>query len=259
VAQQWIDTLRQERVAGQPLSRRDYLRLVHFPRWWKRVFDLRQLSPSDRILEVGCGSGHQLIPFAAQGFRATGLDVSPDAIEQCHSLVSEVERILGRGVSINLLLGDFAQMDVSEQFPLVFTFGVIEHFLEHTERIQFLHRLAEWTIPGGACVNCVPNGMQPFRQLMRSGKLGGYNIPEIDYDSARLKEDMREAGFERTRVVPLDLFGYRLVLTPRSSSSWYVFRALNLFFKLIPDRFLSLRFRERHAYVLSGVARKPLE
>ncbi len=257
VAQQWIELLRQERWDDSALLPRDYMRLARLPRWWKIVYDIRQLSPNDRILEVGCGSGHQLIPLAAQGFRVTGIDVSAESLERCRRLVARTEEVIKRTLAVDLVLGDFAQMPPSEKFPLVFSFGVIEHFLDHSERLQFLRRLTEWTAPGGACVNYVPNGMHPLRQMMREKKLGGYAIPEIDYGIKSLAEDMLEAGFVQPRVVLYDLFGYRLVLTPRDSLSWLAFRGLNLFFKLMPDLLLPLSFRERHAYILAIVARKP--
>ncbi len=256
VAQQWIDTLRQERWNASVFTARDYARYARVPRWWKRVYDLRQLAPSNPILEVGCGAGTQLIPLAAQGFQVTGLDVSPDALERCRHLIAQVEKFHPRPLSVTLLLGDFAQMQPPRLFPLVFSFGVIEHFIDRTERLAVLRKLYEWTAPGGACVNCVPNGMQPLRRAMREKKLGGYNIPEIDYKVKTLGEEMLEAGFAEAEVVCLDLFGYRLVLTSRSSLTWALFRVLNLFFKVLPRRFLPLGFQERHAYILASVARK---
>lgn len=36
----------------------------------------------DKVLEVGCGEGGNLLPFAQTGCRVTGLDIDPTRIEQ---------------------------------------------------------------------------------------------------------------------------------------------------------------------------------
>src|SRR5687767_12996419 len=35
----------------------------------------------DKVLDLGCGNGRHAIYFAEQGFKASGIDVSPQAIE----------------------------------------------------------------------------------------------------------------------------------------------------------------------------------
>jgi hypothetical protein len=207
-------------------------------------------------LEIGSGSGDQLLPLAAQGFAVTGLDVSPDALERCQIIIAALEEFHRRPLSVSLLLGDVAQMQPTEQFALVFSFGVIEHFTDRAERLAVLGKMCEWTAPGGFCVSVVPNGMHPWRRVMRENKLGGYNIPEIDYGLTSLRAEILEAGFATARVIPLDLFGYRLVCAPPRSWTWRVFRGLNLLFKVLPNRWLSLAFRERHAYLLASVAER---
>jgi len=80
VTQQWIAALQGESERAPLVDARTYRHYVEIPRWWKSVYDLRQLAPGDRILEIGSGSGDQLLPLAAQGYAVTGLDVSLDAL-----------------------------------------------------------------------------------------------------------------------------------------------------------------------------------
>jgi SAM-dependent methyltransferase len=256
VAEQWIAVLKEETEGAPILNERTYRYYVATPRWWKQVYDLKQLAPSDRILEIGSGSGNQLLPLAMQGYVVTGLDCSPEVLARCEKITTALAQFYQRPLAVSLLLGDVTQILPTEQFALVFSFGVIEHFLDRAERLAVLRKMYAWTAPGGACVNCVPNGMHPWRRAMRENKLGGYNIPEIDYGMASLRAEMLEAGFATARVIPRDLFGYRLVCAPPRSLTWVFFRGLNLLFKIFPQRRLPLAFRERHAYILAVVARK---
>ncbi len=38
--------------------------------------DFTELTPKSRILEVGCGEGGNLVPFAQLGCRVTGIDIA---------------------------------------------------------------------------------------------------------------------------------------------------------------------------------------
>ena len=259
MAQRWVDALEKEKWHDEIRNAADYARYTQMPRWWKRVYDLARLPSSGKILEVGCGSGAQLIPLAARGFQTTGIDVSLDALERFQKILAGLNKFRSEPLPVALQNGDFAQMQPVPEFAIVFSFGVIEHFLNHRERLEFLRQKFRWTAPGGGCISCVPNGQHPLRQKMREENLGGYNIPEIDYSIATLNQDMLEAGFVNVRVVPLDLFAYRLVLTPRQTLTWWLYRTLNLFFKLVPHRLLPINFRERLAYILVSVAEKPIQ
>src|SRR5256712_6199704 len=66
--------------------------------------------------------------------------------------------------------------------------------------------------PGGHVVCVVPSGTHPLRARMRAEGLGGYRVPEIDYTPALLEGEMREAGGSAVRVIPHNLFGYRLLV-----------------------------------------------
>jgi hypothetical protein len=104
-------------------------------------------------------------------------------------------------------------------------------------------------------VTWVPIGMHPLRQAMRQRKLGGYDVPEIDYGIRNLYQEMLEGGFTSVTVTPLDLFGYRLVCENPGTGRWWFFRGLNLISKVIPPGWMPLKFRERHAYALASVGR----
>ena len=42
------------------------------------------ISPSDRLLEIGCGEGRDAIFLLNQGFQVLATDISPEAVAYCH-------------------------------------------------------------------------------------------------------------------------------------------------------------------------------
>ena len=66
------------------------------------------------VLELGCGSGHKLIPIASDGHPCTGLELSPDMLAEAQRKADE------RGVEVEWLPGDMREFDLGRTFDLVF-------------------------------------------------------------------------------------------------------------------------------------------
>ena len=91
------------------------------------------------ILDIGCGDGRYLQAFAAAGWRAVGIEVSPVAVERSQA-PEEVEIIHGAAESI-----DFG----SRSFDVVRLKHCIEHLSFPRETLAAVHRLLR---PGGFLV-----------------------------------------------------------------------------------------------------------
>lgn len=79
------------------------------------VFDIVRPTRSDRVLELGCGSGKQLVPMSALVQSVTGIDVSADLL----ALISEK-----KPANATLVKGDmdaFDTLDVGSNFTLVYS------------------------------------------------------------------------------------------------------------------------------------------
>ena len=67
-----------------------------------------------RVLELGCGTGHKLIPIASDGHPCVGLDFSSDMLAEAHRKANE------RGVAVEWMQGDMRAFDLGRTFDFVF-------------------------------------------------------------------------------------------------------------------------------------------
>ncbi|MGG1910186.1 class I SAM-dependent methyltransferase [Microbacterium sp. NRRL B-14842] len=74
-------------------------------------------SVGGRVLELGCGTGQKLIPIAATGHPSVGLDLSLDMLAVARQKAEE------RGVSVEWQHGDMRDLDLGDEFDLIFIAG----------------------------------------------------------------------------------------------------------------------------------------
>jgi SAM-dependent methyltransferase len=65
------------------------------------------------VLELGCGTGHKLIPIASDGHPCMGLELSPDMLAAAQRKADE------RGVEVEWVQGDMREFDLGRTFDLV--------------------------------------------------------------------------------------------------------------------------------------------
>lgn len=76
------------------------------------------------VLELACGSGAYLIPFAEKNIEAVGIDISKEMLKRAR------EKAASRNVSINIQLGDIRNFDLKRKFPLILLIGnSLQHLL----------------------------------------------------------------------------------------------------------------------------------
>jgi SAM-dependent methyltransferase len=259
VSQRWVQELRDEGYEYHVSALKD-CRQLELSRVWHRIFKATQLSPSGqlRVLEVGCGGGIQLAKLAALGCECIGVDVSKEVLTRAERYFSEIRDVCGHELDIKLLAGDFYDLDRTElggSFDLVFNFGVIEHILDDSARLTFLKKKYELTRDGGYIVSMVPNGAHPLRNKMKSLNLGGYNIPEIDYNQHLMEEEFKAIGAKQIIILPHNLFIYLLMEKKNLCIDWLK-KLIYLGMQAVPWAFLPQDFCYRHAGSLIGIGRK---
>lgn len=99
------------------------------------------------VLELGCGTGHKLIPIAADGSECVGLDLSADMLGEARSKADE------SGVVVEWLQGDMTAFDLGRSFDLVLiTANSLLHLHETDDLVGCLQSVRRHLAPGGRLV-----------------------------------------------------------------------------------------------------------
>jgi SAM-dependent methyltransferase len=256
VAAAWVEALKDAGYETPELNSWTPAKFYLLSRVWRRILrhtGLKRTAPV-RALEFGSGGGYQLVPLAANGWRGTGIDCSPEVLDRARSYAEAVKaRGFLKGNIIFKLL-DFLQFEPEELFDLSFQFGVLEHYLDAAERRRYLQKMFDCTRPGGYVVSYVPNGCHPWRRRQREQGLGGYGVPEIDYTDEMLAAEMRACGARTVKVLPHNLCGYLRIIPAGKLRRGYdlLYTVLQLpIFNLLPASWL-----KRHSYWWLAIARK---
>lgn len=118
---------------------------------------------SRKILDLGSGRGGFLLDVSSRGGDATGLELSPDYIEETK------HRALARGLMVNVLRGVAEKMPfLEDSFDFINICEVIEHVNDPKAMLKEVRRVLK---PGGLAYLSVPN-----RFGMRDQHFGLYFI-----------------------------------------------------------------------------------
>ena len=115
-------------------------RYTEYAPWMPEVMGFDQFA-GQRLLEVGCGMGTDLLQFARGGAKVTGVDLTPRSIE-----------ISKQHLGVYGERGDFAISDgenlpfADESFDVVYSNGVLHHTPDTAGAVREIHRVLK---PGG--------------------------------------------------------------------------------------------------------------
>ncbi len=123
--------------------------------------ELCQRSVTD-VLDVGCGTGRNLIPLVREGFAVTGLDNSTGMLKETG------RKLKARGLSTDLVKQDLENLTYTQQFDAILCMNSGIDYLLTTDRIgAALTLLCNALRPGGILILDCWNF---FAQWQRLGK-----------------------------------------------------------------------------------------
>jgi SAM-dependent methyltransferase len=97
-----------------------------------------------RVLELGCGTGHKLIPIASDGHPCVGLDASSDMLAEARRKADE------RGVAVEWVPGDMRDFELGRRFDLVFiAANSLLHLHDAHDLVSCLRSVRRHLAPGG--------------------------------------------------------------------------------------------------------------
>jgi len=133
------------------------------------------------VLDVGCGTGENILYLAERGFVATGIDGAPTAIKKARA------KAKARGLDIRFEVADALDLSLPESFDTVIDSGLF-HVFSDDERTRFTASLGRVVRPGGTYfMMCFserePGDWGPRRVTqaeIRSAFRAGWRVNSID-------------------------------------------------------------------------------
>ncbi len=115
------------------------------------------------VLEIGCGEGGNLLPFAESGCNVTGVDIAAHRIEEARTFF-EAKQAEGKFIAENI----FNLKELENSFDIILCHDVIEHI---DSKKVFLANLRRYMKPQGVVFMAFPAWQMPFgghQQICRS-------------------------------------------------------------------------------------------
>jgi 2-polyprenyl-3-methyl-5-hydroxy-6-metoxy-1,4-benzoquinol methylase len=101
---------------------------------------------SQTILDVGCAQGTLALLLAERGHNVSAMDLRPEFIEYARSRYTEG--------NIEFIIGNVLELDLNQQFDIIFANQIIEHLVYPEQLIERLYNLLKL---GGYLIVTTPN------------------------------------------------------------------------------------------------------
>jgi SAM-dependent methyltransferase len=117
---------------------------------------LADLAGDGAALELGIGTGRIALPLSARGVPVSGIDLSPDMVEQLRAKPGAAD--------IAVTIGDFATTVVPGEFRLAYlVYNTIQNLTSQDDQVQCFVNVGRHLQPGGCFV--VEVEVPPLRRL----------------------------------------------------------------------------------------------
>ena len=121
------------------------------------------------VLEIGCGEGGNLLPFAKAGAAVTGIDIASCRIEQARRFFSEEQTEAKLDVSQgSFICCDIFRYQSKEKFDIIICHDVLEHLRDKERLLSLVHSYLK---DSGIAFISFPAWQMPFgghQQISRS-------------------------------------------------------------------------------------------
>lgn len=200
----------------------------------------RHAGDPPRALELAIGSGRIAVPLSRRGVAVSGIDSS-------EAMVSKLRSKPG-GEDIEVVMGDFGEVDVESEFPLIYlAFNTIFGLQDQESQVRCFRNVADHLEPGGRfIIDCFVPDLSRFDR--HNSRLGVSSISSVDehwteasiYDpvTQQIRTRMTRYGSEGDTVVlpisirfawpsELDLMARLAGLELEDRFGWYDLRPFN--------------------------------
>jgi ubiquinone/menaquinone biosynthesis C-methylase UbiE len=148
------------------------------------LLEFIQTHSPGRAIDIGCGTGTNVITLAKAGWKVTGVDFAPRAIKIARKKLNQA------GVQAKLLIQDATNLQgISESFDFALDLGCF-HGISQDRKANYLDQLDRILAPNGFWL------MYGFLKSDPLQKRSGLLQADIDLISSRLTLLSRRDGFD---------------------------------------------------------------
>ncbi|MDR0659110.1 MAG: class I SAM-dependent methyltransferase [Mediterranea sp.] len=148
-----------------------------------------------RVLEIGCGEGGNLLPFARAGCSVSGIDRSAVRISQARDFFRD------QNCSARFFDGDFFEMECrgeADKYHIILVHDVIEHI---RKKDAFITHIRQFLRPGGIIFWAFPAWQMPFGGHQQICKSRCSGLPFIHLLPERLYRSVLKFNGEDRRCI----------------------------------------------------------
>ena len=169
-----------------------------------------RLPPQAAVLDLCCGGGAASAPWLARGFRVTGLDCSPQALERAVHNYPDLMTVQGLAEKPPLMPGQFAGVQIS----------LALHEFARPARLALLASALQLLQPGGWFVAL---DLHPTRGLLGWPQQCFVHLFEtetaVDFLTSNLLADLTSTGYGSVAVETMAMGSLQLVTAQKPSPS----------------------------------------
>lgn len=153
------------------------------------------VDPPARVYDCTCGIGTQALPLAARGFRITGTDLSPAAVERARAAATE------RGIDVRLGVADIRALP-ADRFDAVVSFdNSLPHLLTDDDLAAAVRSVRGCLGSGGVFMA----GIRDYDAILRDGTAGVEPVVHGSGTTRRIVGQAWEWAADR-RTVEISMF-----------------------------------------------------
>ena len=151
------------------------------------LFEFLQGHPPGRAIDIGCGTGTNVLTLARAGWQVTGVDFAPRAISLARKKMKKA------GIQADVQVNDATILrEIRGPYELAFDLGCF-HSIPAAGQAAYLDQLERILAPGGYWL------MYGFLKTNPAQSQSGLTEADIDLISSRMKLCSRRDGHDDTR------------------------------------------------------------